>query len=618
MKCLIKEKISPHKSKTPEGYLICRDAILARTGEQEYKASELYSGYEGEDKVIKVIRDAKEVFSNEAIASFENKPVTCEHPDEDVTPDNYKEYSVGFVRDVHEGTANGEPVLLGNLIITDADTINDIENGIRTELSCGYTCDITTGDHPSQVNIRGNHVALCEQGRAGCAKIVDSMPAAIKGIIFKSGHDIPAKSNLELTEGMYKVNGNYILIFISGTHMSRAEDLVKKYNAKDMEYFAVSLIEDTIDVFDLRQIKDKELMAKLILAAINHFGTHKISDSQETKRLPKRLKDKIQEIFTAKSTFVKDLGYDAYKFVKEVSEQFYVNGEPLEFIRESIDGWNRMSDGMMRKDYVFSVKDYDDKFRLSVYADPETYNTTEVNAYFLDSTMKDELIQSKSKAALKKNIATEIAAGKDPKQAAAIAYSVQRKAKDSEKVTEEDLVPGMSFARDAFPNKVFTIISTLAHFVKVKDPADNTELLNMKDLLHDFNTREIHVVFTGKDSAVDISYDTYRGYDIDSVDDHFEVNFDGETKCFDTHDKAAEYIDEMLEKTESMLRDRAVRDRQYSPYFKKELRKELSRRKAEIEEEEVPDEDHTRLNFRKTKNSLLNHLKEALKESRDD
>lgn len=36
------------------------------------------------------------------------------------------------------------------------------------------------------------------------------------------------------------------------------------------------------------------------------------------------------------------------------------------------------------------------------------------------------LIQSGSEEALQKNIATEINAGKDPKQAAAIAYSTQR------------------------------------------------------------------------------------------------------------------------------------------------------------------------------------------------
>ena len=41
------------------------------------------------------------------------------------------------------------------------------------------------------------------------------------------------------------------------------------------------------------------------------------------------------------------------------------------------------------------------------------------------------LIQSASKEALQKNIETEIAAGKDPKQAAAVAYSVQRKNDES-------------------------------------------------------------------------------------------------------------------------------------------------------------------------------------------
>lgn len=43
------------------------------------------------------------------------------------------------------------------------------------------------------------------------------------------------------------------------------------------------------------------------------------------------------------------------------------------------------------------------------------------------------LIKSTSKQAIGKNTATEIRAGKDPKQAAAIAYSVQREAKKRKK-----------------------------------------------------------------------------------------------------------------------------------------------------------------------------------------
>ena len=38
------------------------------------------------------------------------------------------------------------------------------------------------------------------------------------------------------------------------------------------------------------------------------------------------------------------------------------------------------------------------------------------------------LVKSKSKAAFKKNVETEIKAGKPPKQAVAIAYSVKRRA----------------------------------------------------------------------------------------------------------------------------------------------------------------------------------------------
>lgn len=42
------------------------------------------------------------------------------------------------------------------------------------------------------------------------------------------------------------------------------------------------------------------------------------------------------------------------------------------------------------------------------------------------------LVQGSSEKALHENIATEVNAGKDPKQAAAIAYSVQRENRDAE------------------------------------------------------------------------------------------------------------------------------------------------------------------------------------------
>ena len=173
MKILAKEKLSEHKYKTPEGYLICVDSVLARTGKQTYTRDELF--HDGDETEIEVDRTPEEVFSDATLASFENKPLVVEHPDEDVNSSNIQQYAVGFVRDVKRGELDGEPVMLGTLVITDEQTIKEIEDGEHTDLSCGYDCDIQDEAEPSQKNIRGNHVALCETGRAGIARIVDSV-----------------------------------------------------------------------------------------------------------------------------------------------------------------------------------------------------------------------------------------------------------------------------------------------------------------------------------------------------------------------------------------------------------------------------------------------------------
>ena len=172
MKVLISEKLSPHKYKTPEGYLICVDAVLARTGKQTYRRCEIFN--DDSEEEIEVDRKPEEVFSEATLASFENKPVTLEHPNEDVNSGNFKDYAVGFVRDVKRGVVDGQDVILGTLVIQDEEIINEIENGEHTELSCGYDADIKDEKNPQQRNIRGNHVALCECGRAGNARIVDS------------------------------------------------------------------------------------------------------------------------------------------------------------------------------------------------------------------------------------------------------------------------------------------------------------------------------------------------------------------------------------------------------------------------------------------------------------
>ena len=173
MKMLCSVQLSKHRYKTQEGYLICRDCIIARTGKQTYLKSELFGTPSEQDDYIDVDRKPEEVFSEKTMASFEGKPLTIEHPNESVSPSNYKNLSVGHVYNVHRGKFEGQDVMFADINVYDAEAIDLIESGEMEELSCGYDCDITEGDNPEQINIRGNHVALCEQGRAGIARIQD-------------------------------------------------------------------------------------------------------------------------------------------------------------------------------------------------------------------------------------------------------------------------------------------------------------------------------------------------------------------------------------------------------------------------------------------------------------
>ena len=138
MRILVSEKLSENRFKTPEGYLICTNAILARTGKQTYLRREVFGdSCNDADKEVEVDRTAEEVFAPETLASFENKPLCVEHPDEDVNADNHNLLSVGYVRDVKKDVVDGNEVMTATLVITDKYGIDEVESGRKTDLSCG-------------------------------------------------------------------------------------------------------------------------------------------------------------------------------------------------------------------------------------------------------------------------------------------------------------------------------------------------------------------------------------------------------------------------------------------------------------------------------------------------
>ena len=160
-------KLGSKRALTPEGFLVCLDVPIARTGEMIYAASEL--GLKpGPDGLVRVQRDPDEVFKPEAMASFLGKPTTNNHPPVPVTPANYRTYVAGSAQNVRRGAGDQADLLLADLIFADPETIKAIDGG-KDEISCGYDADYeeTEPGRARQVGIVGNHVALVDEGRCG-------------------------------------------------------------------------------------------------------------------------------------------------------------------------------------------------------------------------------------------------------------------------------------------------------------------------------------------------------------------------------------------------------------------------------------------------------------------
>lgn len=156
--------ISDHITEKPDGGIICMDVPIARTGEMEYLARELQ--LEGDpERIVTVVREADEVFSPAAMASFEGACVCDGHPPENVTAENFSLYSKGHVQGIRR---EGE-YLVGDLHISDKSLASDVLCKVKRQISCGYTCAYEPmGDgRYRQKGIRGNHVSVVLNGRAG-------------------------------------------------------------------------------------------------------------------------------------------------------------------------------------------------------------------------------------------------------------------------------------------------------------------------------------------------------------------------------------------------------------------------------------------------------------------
>ena len=151
---------------TQEGFLRA-GATLTRAGPIEYLRSEI--GLPG-DGMVTVNRTLETISHPATLASLRGASITVGHPEDGVTPDNF--------RDVVSGAVAGEPrvagnVILGDVLVGDREALQRLDAGID-ELSVGY--DFTLAPNFDTIGpMIVNHVAIVPRGRAGKGvRIMDS------------------------------------------------------------------------------------------------------------------------------------------------------------------------------------------------------------------------------------------------------------------------------------------------------------------------------------------------------------------------------------------------------------------------------------------------------------
>lgn len=138
------------------------------------------------DRIYQLYRDPAEL--EKGAASFNNIPLLSEHVPVSVD-DHRPDLVVGSTGSdaVFDGT-----YLRNSLVVWARDAIDGIESNRQRELSCAYRydADMTPGEANGvrydgvMRNLRGNHVALVETGRAGADVVVgDSIPSLTETIM---------------------------------------------------------------------------------------------------------------------------------------------------------------------------------------------------------------------------------------------------------------------------------------------------------------------------------------------------------------------------------------------------------------------------------------------------
>jgi hypothetical protein len=150
--------------KNDEGFLLGR-GVATTIG--------VFSYQQADGSIRRELRAPEHVYNPESVATLKMVPITNDHPTVAVTAENVDQFKVGNVgENVDADQMHG--FISTSLSIQQKQAVQDVEGGKRG-LSCGYTTDVVERSgvwggmefDAVQTNIRYNHLAIVDVGRAG-------------------------------------------------------------------------------------------------------------------------------------------------------------------------------------------------------------------------------------------------------------------------------------------------------------------------------------------------------------------------------------------------------------------------------------------------------------------
>lgn len=262
------------------GWPEVRDNPLTKVGVFEYLGSQISPDLEP-DRIYKVYRPEEELNNEETIKSFRLRPFIDEHVM--LGEGGMEAEKKGIAGVIGENVYFKDGYLRGNLKIFSKKLQNLIDKG-KKELSIGYRClydivkGVYNGEHYDAIqrNIRGNHVALVAEGRAG--------------------------------KDVHVLDGKLTFTFDS-KEIIMAEEMVRKQSTEDAELSLEKLAEmirklsdrmDAMtkdeDIKEKKEDKDDDDDNKEVNVSVDEYEDEDEDESELEKKLEKNVEEEVKAI----------------------------------------------------------------------------------------------------------------------------------------------------------------------------------------------------------------------------------------------------------------------------------------------------------------------------------